>query len=401
MRKRFSYRFLLIVTAAVLASCGNDNGMPSLAETFSKSDVNPFGTYVAYAQVNELFYQNEIKIKKTALEKYLPLINDTGSLHIHISKSFFLSAADFDAALEFVKKGNSMFISSEYFDSSFLRQFDVEVKNNNFVFDFFNSMQHTAVHLSEPYYPATAFNYYYLPVDNYFNLDEKEGQKILGTNDDGKPDFVVIFYGSGRFYLHCEPRVFSNYFLLQQQNYRYLQQAFAFMPATPEHVVWDDYYNKRNSPPSPGDNGSGFSVLFRYPPMVWAFWLSVFLLLTYILFGGKRRQRIIKQLAGKQNTSVAFTETVSRLYLQKKDNRNMADKMIAYFFEHVRNQYFISTSHADDAFCSMLSRKASVPKEQVESLLSTITALQQQSSVSDEALLQLNNQIENFYKQRT
>jgi hypothetical protein len=68
------------------------------------------------------------------------------------------------------------------------------------------------------------------------------------------------------------------------------------------------------------------------------------------LFDSKRRQRIIKPLQPNINTSVAFTETVGRLYLQKKDNRNIADKMITYFLEHIRNQYFLNTNQLNDEF---------------------------------------------------
>ncbi|MFN8247216.1 MAG: hypothetical protein U0T56_12660 [Ferruginibacter sp.] len=38
---------------------------------------------------------------------------------------------------------------------------------------------------------------------------------------------------------------------------------------------------------------------------------------------------------------MAFTETIARLYLQKKDNKNIADKMIMYFNEFIRTHYFL------------------------------------------------------------
>ncbi len=400
MIRKYTYYFLWLFATGILASCSNGgNSLPSLTETFSKNDKNPFGTYVAYQHINQLFYHNEIKTKKTAAEKYFEDNSDTSSLHINISKSFFLSTSDLEAVLAFIEKGNSMLISSEYFDSSFLNRFGIKVKGQNFITDFFNSMRYTAVRLQQPYYfDKTAFSYYYLPFNNSFEIKDSSNKKILGVNEDGEANFVVVFYGRGRFYIHCEPRVFSNYFLLQQDNFKYLQQAFSFVPAIPEHVVWDDYHNKRNSPPSPGGEGSGFSVLLKYPAMAWAFWLTLLLLLLYILFGGKRRQRVIKTLPPNVNTSVAFTETVSQLYLQKKDNRNIADKMITYFFEHVRNQYYINTNTIDEMFCSTLSRKSNMPAAEVEALMTLINKIQRQEAVSDEQLLLLNNKIENFYK---
>lgn len=396
-----TYYFFWLVASGLLISCGSGSNLPSLTETYSRSDKNPFGTYVAFQHINQLFYHNDIKVKKTSTDKYLADNIDTSSLHINISKSFYPSSADLTAMLAFVEKGNNVFISSEYFDTSFLKQLHIAVKGQSLITDFFNSMRYTAVRLQQPYYfDNTAFSYYYLPFNNSFEIKDSAYKKILGTNENREPNFIVAFYGRGRFFLHCEPRVFSNYFLLQEDNFNYMQQAFSFVPAIPEHVYWDDYYNKHNSPSSTEGGGSGFSVLLKYPAMAWAFWLTLLSLLLYILLGGKRRQRIIKPLKPVENTSVAFTETVSRLYLQKKNNRNIADKMITYFFEHIRNHYFISTASINEVFCSALSRKSNVPREEVDLLMNVINKIQNQNTVSDEQLLALNNKIENFYKYR-
>jgi hypothetical protein len=141
-------------------------------------------------------------------------------------------------------------------------------------------------------------------------------------------------------------------------------------------------------------------VILKYEPLAWAFWLSLLLILLYLLFGGKRRQRIIKAIAQPVNTSVAFTETVGRLYLQKKDNRNIADKMITYLLEHIRNHYFISTTSLTEDFTAMLSRKSNLPYEQVQRLIATISRVQRMDTVDDTTLLSLNQQIENFYKNK-
>ena len=88
------------------------------------------------------------------------------------------------------------------------------------------------------------------------------------------------------------------------------------------------------------------------------------------------------------------------MYFQTKDNRNIADKMITYLLEHIRNQYFISTSNLNAEFTAMLSRKSNVPAEQVERLFATINKVQQSNKVDDKLLLSLNQQIENFNKNK-
>ena len=138
--------------------------------------------------------------------------------------------------------------------------------------------------------------------------------------------------------------------------------------------------------------------MLQYPATARAFWLVLLLVAVYILFGGKRRQRIVESVASNTNTTVAFTETVGHLYLQKKDNRNIADKMIMYFMEHIRKQYYLNTSQVNDDFITTLSRKSNVPKEITEDLFRSINLVHNSFEITDQQLLLLNQQIDIFYK---
>ena len=366
------------------------------------NDKNPFGTYVLNQELNQLFYHNNLYVVKKSMQKSLSGNYDTGSLYINVSKNFFLNADEINSMLNFVSNGNSMFIASENIDTNFLNKIGFEQGASKMGFeDFIFSMHYTYVKLQPGlFYDTAAFTYYYIPFKNYFSNYPGANSKVMGRNENGAANFIVLFYGKGRFYLHCDPRAFSNYFLLQKENYKYLQQVFSFTPAVPEHIYWDDYYNKRNYPPNDTGGKSWLGVLMQYPAMAWAFWLIFFMLVLFVLFDSKRRQRIIKPLQPNVNTSVAFTETVGRLYLQKKDNRNIADKMITYFLEHVRNQYFLNTNHLDEDFIDTLSRKSNVPLPQTAQLFGTINHVQQSPETTDKQLLQLNQQIENFYKHK-
>jgi hypothetical protein len=310
----------------------------------------------------------------------------------------YLSEAAQKAMLNYVSNGNTLFISSENIDSTLLDSLGCKEVQSFGKSDYLENMRYTAVRLdSAAYYNIVPYTYYYYPFFNHFIQYDSTVTNVLGTNEIGKANFVEIFYGRGRVYLHCEPRALSNYFLLQKQNYLYLQNLFTFINRTPEHIYWDDYYNKRNRP-SAKDSKNAFQLLLQYPATAGAFWIVLCLLLLYILFGGKRRQRIVEAIQPNVNTTVAFTETIGRLYLQKKDNRNIAAKMIMYFQEHIRKQYFLNTSHVNDDFITTLSRKSDVPKEITAGLFKLISELQEAPEISDEQLLFLNRQIDIFYK---
>lgn len=390
-----------MLLAIICIACKQQQSLPSLKETFSKKDKNPFGGYVFYNQVDLLFNHNVIHIEKENFEIVWQSISDTSSLYISISKNLFLTEAGEKAMLNYVESGNTLFISSQYIDSTLLDSLGCKVVSASPFTETLENIRPTSVRMDTVVYNKPGpYNYFYLPLNSYFKNYDTSNTNVIGKNDAGNANFIEIFHGKGKFYLQCEPRAMSNYFLLQQKNYQYLQNIFTFISPVPQHVYWDDYYNKRNYKPNGKNAKSGISLLLQYPQMAWAFWLLVLLLALYILFGGKRRQRIVDTIPPNTNTTVAFTETVGHLYLQKKDNRNIADKMIMYFQEHIRKQYFLNTSQVNAGFIATLSRKSNTPQANTEALFALILEVQQSAQISDVQLLLLNQRIENFYKNK-
>lgn len=389
----------------MLVSCSRSRPDIPLRETYSRYDKTAYGTNVFYTQLEDIFSHNNIRDKKQAFDRTWQEISDTGSLYVCVSKKLLLSQKEADAIIGFVDAGNTMFISSGLIDSLLLTKLGCSISGSDDEFGFrMPLMKNTRVSLHHSIDETQSFySYFYFPLDRYFDAFDSSNTKVLGFNENGKPDFLVIFLGKGRLYIHCEPRTLGNYFLLQRKNGLYAQQLFTFMPEIPEHVFWDDFYNKRIVSPSgngDGKNISGLSMLLLYPAMAWAFWLLLAGMLIFILFGGKRRQRIVPEIAPNLNTTIAFTETVGQLYLQKKNNRNLADKMILYLYEHIRNHYFINISLVNDELVGQLSRKSGVPNEDVARLFKIIHAIQHSNDVSDELLLSLNQQIELFTKNK-
>jgi hypothetical protein len=388
------------VVIVLLSSClgGGSKKLPSMVETYSRKDKKPFGADIAYRQIEAMYSANIIRDKKLNFKNTWDNISDTAALYICIAPKLFVNEEEAEAMMEYVQDGNSLFISAGYIDDILLDKIGCKaVYSSPAVEKMVGNMKNTAVRSVAQ--PADKYAYYYYPFQNSFTTIDSSNTRVLGYNDSKRPNSIVHFYGKGRLYLHCEPRAFSNYFLLKENNYEYLKNTVAFTQSEPEHVYWDDYYNKLRQKKS-GNNFSTFGEIMKHPPLAFAFWLSLILLLLYILFGGKRVQRIIQQLKPNENTTVTFTETIGRLYLQKKDNKNIADKMITYFNEYIRNTYFLNTNHVNADFIAVLSRKSGVEKDKVDTLYRTIVATHSSDVVNDYQLLSLHEQIQQFYKNK-
>jgi hypothetical protein len=408
MKSRYIHIISAIALLSTLIACNNDESkkrkMPNMKESYLHKDKNPFGTFIAYKAMEGMYYRNILRDDKKTFEDNWTYSSDTGCILVNISKTLYTTDEDVTAVINFAEKGNDVFFAVEQFDFNLLNKLRCGVNRPGLTLNIDSPYKYTSVNMLVDGDPGWSYSYYYTPFDNAFVNHHSEDTKVLGVNETGDPNFIVIFKGKGRIFLHCEPRAFSNYFLLQGNNYYYAQKAFGYLRAYPEHVYWNEYYvtlKSRDQAMRRRSNSKDFSStgeIMKHPSLAIAFWLTLALLLLYILFALKRRQRIIETVKPNENTTVTFTETIGRLYLQKKDNRNIADKMITYFNEHVRSSYFLNTSVINKEFISTLSRKSGVQLEVVEKLYNMFNQVQRVTYINDLQLLTLNEQIQQFYK---
>jgi hypothetical protein len=382
--------------------CRQKTGLPNLTETYRYNDKKPFGTGIAFKLLSKSYPGDYISIKNDAFAKTAAWISDTSALYVNISAKFFIDESDAAALMNFVFQGNRVLISANEIDTLLLKELHTRQSLNAEWLNTINPMPYattTTTLIKELASTKNVFSYFYYPVQNHFISNTSVNSRVAGYNGVGKPNFIVYNWGKGKLYLHCEPRIFSNYFLLNGDNYLYLSQVLQMMPAEPEHIYWDDYYNRHNFKDDDG-SFSTLGMIFKNPPLKWAFWIALLLLLLYILFNGKRRQRIVPVIKPVQNSSVAFAEAIAGLYLKEKNNKSIAEKMITYFNEYIRTRYFLNTGHVNNEFIEALSRKSGVGFAKTEILYRTIRRVTESEVVDDYQLLNLNEQIQQFYKNK-
>jgi tRNA C32,U32 (ribose-2'-O)-methylase TrmJ len=134
----------------------------------------------------------------------------------------------------------------------------------------------------------------------------------------------------------------------------------------------------------------------QHPGLKWTFWIIVALILLFVLTQMKRKQRVIPQVNTPVNATGDFVQSISRLYYQNKNNKQIAEKMISYFYESLRNKYFINIPAHDERFLQQLLEKSEGSTEDMNTLVGLIEMIHAQEKVSDEELRELNKRIENF-----
>lgn len=382
--------------------------VPRLNPKYGYRDKEPMGSYIAYHYINSLFENGIINVTNKSFSKIQYQVNQNNSLYIIVARNLFVSENDIAGMLDYVSNGNIIFISAEYIDEQLLDTIRSEI--NYDISTFFITNEYTAdkkdTWVSLAYdndRPSDKYGIYFTPFETAFRSYDTLATQVLGYNEKRETNFVAINHGRGKFILHTAPVTFSNYFLLANKNREYLEKVFSyFMPLSNREysepvksVYWDNFYRTGRGTDEP------FSIVGffkKHPPLYFAFIMVLTALLLFISFGGKRKRRYVPDKNPNINTTVSYTQTIGRLYLQKKDNRNIAVKMFTYFLDQVRNQYFLNTQNLNAEFVSALSRKSKVDESRVSHLLLLMEETDRADNISDMRLLEIHNLLQEYFK---
>ncbi len=388
----------------------NQKKLPSLNETYRRTDKLPFGSFVAYQKMKSIFHDYSMLIVDKPFDVTWNDMKqfsqkDKYSLYVLVAKNLILTDDEVIAMINYVSEGNDIFISADYVDAKLLENIFCTVDRKQEIKEEAQGKMHeTQVSMYfGPKIKSNKYGYYYYPFLNSISAFQPEFTKILGVNEENKPNYALFFLGKGRVYLHVAPRVFSNYFLLTDNNFQYFENMISYLRLEPERIFWDEYYKnvsksraRANINKIRDKKFSSLSVIMKNPALLWAFSIGFAGLMVYLLFNIKRKQRIIGVVKPNSNATVSFTETIGRLYFQQHDNHHIAEKMITYFYEYIRNRYFINTSVINKEFINSLAGKSGVSKSETEELFLLVRNIQSRDEIRDEELQELNSKIENF-----
>ena len=126
--------------------------------------------------------------------------------------------------------------------------------------------------------------------------------------------------------------------------------------------------------------------------------MSLFGLILFVIFKGKRTQRIIPVIDKLENSTVEFTQTIGELYYQYGDYSNIISKKIQYFLEFIRTKYFLDTNNLNNTFIEKLALKSTNTKEESKAMVDYLIYLKSKTYHTEDELIELNKKIETFTK---
>lgn len=368
--------------------------------SYAKKDKIPYGSFVLYNTLKETRADTDFKEISRPPYEFLADSNHQSGTYFFVNDYINFDEAESLKLLDWVARGNTLYVGARGIGNTIL---DTLSLHTEAFYELDNidrkppllQLVHPDLEKENPY----IFN---LNIQtNYFNKVDTLQTVVLGAYDymkgedsltikEPKVHFIKQTFGEGTIVLHLMPDVFTNYFMLDQENYTYTEAALRYIPDD-EPIFWDNHYKNGKT-----INTSPLYMLFKNRYLKWAYYMLIIGVILWVFFEGKRKQRAIPIIKPLPNQTLAFTKTIAGMYLEKQDHKSIVLHQINHFMEYIREAYKMETADRGLDFIEQLASKSNNTQEDTKRLMDYITSISQKYPITQEELLKLNKLIEAF-----
>lgn len=218
-------------------------------------------------------------------------------------------------------------------------------------------------------------------------------------------NFISISVGQGRLYLHLTPLALTNYSMINRAHMEHAREIFEHLGKG--KVYWGEdnrIYSAKRDPenidsetPSEGP----MEFILSEPALRSAWYTLLVGSILYMIFGVKRKQRVIPVTESMQNTSIEYAEVISQLFMEQADHKKLVDLKMDMFKSNLREKYNIKLPAAFDdeneEFFKHVSIKTGTPQELIQEIFFRYKTFTKNIVVETPEMLAFNQRIEEFY----
>lgn len=367
--------------------------------SYTSVDKIPFGCFVLYNELPSIFPNSEIEtVDKSVYDLLIDRDSSLTSNYMFINEYIDLDQQETNQILDYVDRGNTVFIAANGFGWELM-----DTLNIDFGSDYSLKEGTTILDLTHEKFKKEKFKLSRGVYNTYFNSVDSTKATILGhisyTPENflegqpheqvTKPNLIKTRFGKGHFIISSTPQAYSNYYMLKG-NSDYVAHTFSYLQDA-DVLYWDNYKKSgRVFIDSP------MRFVLNQISLKWAYYLSILGILLFVIFKGKREQRIIPIIEPLKNSSVEFAQAVGSLYHQNKDYTDLINKKINYFLAHIRSQYHIETAQINEKTIQLLAAKAGKDIQETKVLIEYILKLKNKNAHTEQESIALNKKITAF-----
>ena len=237
--------------------------------------------------------------------------------------------------------------------------------------------------------------------DNNFDLDDEFPFENFTPNTETTllVNYAKIQIGEGALFLHFNPELFTNYFLIREYGFDYLNKVFSYTKAKQILVAKNRHFSSRNNVEEKAPTIPRMQYIYNQPMLRNAWYVLLFAALLFILFRGKRKQRIVPIMAGPQNRSKEFIRNISYLYYKTQNHNSIAEKLAQNFIIDLNTKYGLQLKInrvIEQEDISKIAQKSNMDIPTLSLIISNYNGLKNQTKTAKQ-LHQLYDCIQSFY----
>lgn len=423
MKKNRVILGIIVVVGILLAAWAIQGGQQrfSWRETFKINSKEPYGLYALYDLFNDYPAVTKLNTLKDSLSGQLHYGDDgTFANYVFVGEGMYMREQDRDALLSFVEVGNTAFLAAKVlpYDLMFYLYYD---ECDYLPWDGLNAVTDSTIQLNyvhprlrrEKNFPftyvqkfsATQRQWQYFPNEYFCEIDA--AMEPLGRIADTAINMVRVPYGEGFFYLHSNPLLFTNYYVVKEEGRAYIERALSHLNDGP--IYWDEFSrvpermarnqnNNYGSDPRRLQGEGPLQYILEQPPLSWAWYTLVAMGLIFLLFRTRRRQRVIPVVYPPRNSSLQFVQTIGWLYYQKASHQQVAIQAIKLLRTFVRERYGLKWREDNPQFIQQLSARSGVELPLIETIAKDVQNIPRYTALVETELVKFHQRLERFYQ---
>lgn len=332
-------------------------------DSFNAKKDAPFDLSIFTEEIENLLPNKTINYYNTS--EYLDTYQDSDTLQtlLFIGSDITIFNVDWEKLENSIKQGNDVFIIS---------------RNITIYGDFYDKIIDVIPDINQPlpltFTDAKLKNYQssFIYETDFKEITVKNGkQEILGHLDQ-TPIFLRYKIGKGYLYMHYLPHVYSNHYLLNN-SLAYPSAVLSYIKN--EKVNYLNHYFPYKNNRSSNEIQNNKSILYFFlqdKHLRMALYLFIFGGLCFVLFKIKRTQRVIPIVPENKNRSLEFVQTLSNLYFNQKDNKEIVYKLNHQFLAKIEQKYHLKTTSLDTNFIKALSKYTNLDEQFIAQTINQI-----------------------------
>lgn len=379
--------------------------------TFSKNHKLPHGSYIIYDQLDELFPETEIIVSDSTVFTTLSKWDKPNTAYILITdylNQYSSKPVNWNQLDTFTMNGGKVFCSAKqiYGVDDFLNEGGM-ISSDEYRFHDdirYKQLEDSTVHLMLTQIDSTkhkkAFKTKY-PYANYSLLVDSLKHERLGTINDTITNFLRVPNGEGAFYFHSNPAVFTNNAILRDSLQNYASGLLTHLGDDVDYIIWDEYYKPNLSFLGQDFAGERKSPLFLFEenrPLKIAKWLLIIGSILLVITRFQRYQQAIPILKPPRNKTVDFVKNMGKLYFEKKEHFDIAQKKINYFEVGLRNQYKLEPLDQYEKKINQLAELTGFKEEHLKQYYVKRSLIKKVSELNEDQLISISKSIEQLKK---